>query len=153
MNRIRVLESLQPQILAPCHREGLGKFLVRKSSTDRASLSIDQLQVPKLMKKDVVEQEAPDGNRWPLRAPLGPEMLRDLIAYKESRQTHAWRQRTDCYLSTPAIDVPKKASAATSIIEMDGPEPIPALERKPTEDDLYVFPANVVNTISARDRR
>jgi len=63
-----------------------GPFFSRKPEADRTRVSIDQLQVSKFMKEDIIENESADSYYRPFPAPHCPELLGRLTLSESLRQ-------------------------------------------------------------------
>src|SRR5580658_4276274 len=103
------------------------------------------------MKKNVIEQEAANGERWPSFTPSGSELFRGLTLVQSSGQTHPRRQRTQRDLATASINITQNAYAAP-IVEMNSAETVPKLVGKPAQDNAHVVFFDVMNSVSARGR-
>jgi transcriptional regulator with XRE-family HTH domain len=147
VDRIRVIEGLRPESVAPLYCELLRQPLPRELEARRAG-GVDELQVSQFVKEHVVEQKPTDGQSGPFSARLRTELLGRLSHAQDLRQSHPRRQGTQSNFPPPAVDVAEQTPASATVVEVNGPEPPPQLKRQPTQNDAHVFLADVMDAIS-----
>ncbi len=142
----------RPQPIAPLHRERLGQLFVGELEAHGTRVLIDELQVPKLVKKHVIEHESADRQRWPFMPSPGSELLCSLTSDKETRQAHARRQGTQSDIPVSTVDITERARSAAAVVEVDGTEATPDLVGKTAQHNPYVFLVDIVDSIRAWHR-
>ena len=148
---IWVYERSRPQLRAPTVREVLRSRLAREPALRPTRPLVDDLEVTDLVEEHVVQHEAPNGQRRPLRPPHGPERESALRLSDEVVQAHARRECAERDLATSARrHVPERAVPPRFVGEVDRANPTRELFWKPGEHDRYVFFVDVVPTIAER---
>jgi hypothetical protein len=107
------------------------------------------LQVPQLVKENVVQQESPDRQRWPFPAWLRTKLLGRLAHAEGFRQTHPGRQGAQGYLPATTGHIAKRPRASAPIIEVDSPKPTPQAERQTAQDSAHILLVDVVEAVGA----
>ena len=152
MNRVGMDERLRQQPVAPLHSERLSQFFAGELETHGRRILIDELQVPELMEKHVIEHEPADGQRWPFMASSGSELFGRLASHEESRQAQTRRQSTQSDFPTSSVHISENARAAAPIVEVDTTETSPVFHGKTAQHDAHVFLSDIMDSISTGNR-
>jgi hypothetical protein len=104
------------------------------------------------VKEYVIQHESADGEHRPLLTSFGSKSLRRLALHEEPGQADAGRQSTQGNVPAPLIHITEPSSARGPIVEMDCAKALPEFHWKTTKDNSNVFLADMVNSITARNR-
>jgi hypothetical protein len=115
-------------------------------------LSTDKLQMPKFMKKHLVEKKAAYRYRRPFPAWNSTKLLRSMAPAKVLRQAHARRKCAQSNFAPTTVDITEQTGTSTAVVEVDGAKPTVQIERQTAKDDAHVFLADMVDTVSAGGR-